>query len=157
MGRTTGEALVLPGVVHPLEGVVDQAPGGQQHFLAGCAPVLEELRREHPFDTLAEFIAGGLEVLPRVFRKVARPRAFMTSLGFSHVDLRFDYTAGSTSTPPFAPPPGGAVGGMSFPPHPPPRLELGGGGRPGFSNSGTRQASTSFWVTKLCALCVGVG
>src|SRR3972149_5015508 len=120
MGRATGEALVLPGVVHPLEGVVDQAPGGQQHFLAGCAPVLEELRREHPFDTLAEFIAGGLEVLPRVFRKVARPRAFMTSLGFSHVDLRFDYTAGSCLTPPQPPPPRGGGG-----------LVVGGGARGG--------------------------
>src|SRR3990172_8607701 len=111
MGRTTGEALVLPGVVHPLEGVVDQAPGGQQHFLAGCAPVLEELRREHPFDTLAELIAGGLEVLPRVFRKVARPRPFIPSLGFSHMALRFDYTAVSSSPPLSPPPKGGGSGG----------------------------------------------
>src|SRR3989304_720622 len=119
MGRATGKALRLPGFVHPLEGVVDQAAGGQQHFLAGCAPVLEELRREHPLDALAEFIAGGLEVLPRVFRKVARPRAFMTSLGFSHVDLRFDYTAGSCLAPLKPPSKGGAAGGQSLAPRTP--------------------------------------
>jgi len=68
---------------------------------------------------------------------------------------------GTTFVPPESPLAGGTIGGWkekpglsAYPQGLAPGLC---GWRPGFSNSGTRQASTSFWVTKLCALCVGVG
>ncbi len=69
--------------VHSLQGGVDEASPGEQHFPTRLAAVLDEFRRKKGPDAITELLAGRAHVLPDVLGYLVLERLSLGCVGHS--------------------------------------------------------------------------